>query len=127
MTLPATSAPWMCISIGCASGFPRNVIHSASEPSEGWGTVWRWFHEGGTSTPGGCDGGVPAAPAVLYGDWRLFPDGVALPHPRPCSSTFPGAGYQCTAWCRPVRPAGSWHLRLDQFEATSKAQVAGAL
>src|SRR6266571_2594608 len=112
MTLPATSAPWMYISIGCASGFLKNAIPSASEPSAGWGTVWRWLHEDGTGGAGGCDGSVLAAPAGRNGYWGLFSDGVAVPHHRPCSSPF---------------PAGSWLLRLDQFQAKSLAPLARAL
>ncbi len=40
-TLPGTSAPWMCTSIGYANGSPKTAIPSTYRPYAVWGTVWR--------------------------------------------------------------------------------------
>src|SRR5258706_1688102 len=128
MTLQETSAPWMCISIGCANGFPKRHIPLESEPSGGWDTVWRWVHEEtGVSDPDCRYGNALADALNRYFDWHLFPDGVAVSHHWPRSSPFPGSGDQCTAWFIVVRHDTRWFLLLDQCKSKGSSKANGAI
>src|SRR5215469_2881338 len=127
MTLQATSAPWMCISIVCANAFPKIAIPSESKPSGAWDTGWRWIREAKNGSTNRYPGHTRTFALERYLGWCLFPDGAALCYSRLCSPSFPGSGYQFTAWGVGICLDRRWLHLLDQFQASSQTRTNAGL
>src|SRR5258707_15805265 len=100
----------MCISIACASAFPKSAMRSVSEPSVDWGTDWRYGHESGGNVGARRPPRIFAGPLKRNFDRFLFSDGRAVSRHRSCPTPLPGTGDQLAAWSLVVRPGGIGHI-----------------